>query len=259
MLMSVAASSPSWATRSGTPDVPHSSPYPSSPPPSLPAGEGVDLDEGQVRLICPTCRADQCLSCGVEWHKDSTCAAYQEVGGEKAVHAAALQPGGWGTGLGSAQAAACHPPLRPAATEVYPCLHPHFASSAAVVKAERVCRCGVPEAARLHGLQGLSKVWQRMPEDIRLQPRCLCQGACCVCLCVGGGQRLLFFNITSQEMLSWRGRGGYQQYLGWFEVALGIRSFGYSQFTPCIGPFPSLHTTHTLCSARPLFATGAAS
>ena len=42
-------------------------------------GEGVELDEGQARLVCPTCKAEKCLQCGVDWHTGSTCEAYQEV------------------------------------------------------------------------------------------------------------------------------------------------------------------------------------
>ena len=50
------------------------------------------MDEGQVRLVCPTCKADQCMRCGVEWHTGSTCAAFQEVGNTtKAAHSVSCQ------------------------------------------------------------------------------------------------------------------------------------------------------------------------
>lgn len=42
-------------------------------------GEGVEMEEGSNRLVCPSCRADQCVACGVEWHKGVTCDAYQKV------------------------------------------------------------------------------------------------------------------------------------------------------------------------------------
>lgn len=41
----------------------------------------MELEEGQNRLVCPSCRADQCIACGVEWHKGVTCEAYQQVRG----------------------------------------------------------------------------------------------------------------------------------------------------------------------------------
>ncbi|KAL6761938.1 hypothetical protein V8C86DRAFT_3023611 [Haematococcus lacustris] len=54
-------------------------------------GEGVELEPQQVRLTCPSCRADQCISCGVDWHTGSTCEKYQEWQKENAGADQALQ------------------------------------------------------------------------------------------------------------------------------------------------------------------------
>lgn len=51
----------------------------------VPTGEGVDMGTEEVHLVCPTCGADQCVACGCDWHKGSTCEQYQQVGAHRMV------------------------------------------------------------------------------------------------------------------------------------------------------------------------------
>lgn len=43
------------------------------------AGEGIELEPGNPRLRCPSCQADHCTQCEVDWHEGSSCDKFQKV------------------------------------------------------------------------------------------------------------------------------------------------------------------------------------